>query len=1006
MIEFQFPEFLLLAIPLGFVVWRWGGFRVDWRWLAPVALWLVSAAFVRWPWWAHLWIIVPLAFCIRPWLKQTGVTGALRILIVLLLLLALTGPEWNLGGQGIDVVLVVDRSRSLPQGARDNIEELIQNVVGNRAAGDRVAVVTFGSTAAVERDFSDSDLFSGFTQEVLPDGSDLNAALLKALDLISADRPARILVLSDGEANGSSPTTAARRAREAGVPIDFRAFERLRVGDAAIRDISLPEETSPREPFQFAVEIVADRDGPARIAVLRDGQAIATRDADLFIGVNRLTFRDLVETPGIHSYSVRLEVEGDPLPENNVGAGLVRVNAGAKVLVLNADGQAGNLVRELRAGQLDVDVAVAVEHPLTQDSLDPYRAVIIENVPASEFGRLKMERLAQFVEDLGGGLLLTGGRRSFGVGGYFNSPLEDVLPVSMELRDEHRKTRVAIAIALDRSGSMTAPVSGGKTKMDLANLGTAECIRLLSPGDSVAVIAVDSAPHVVQSLTDVDDPEIIARRVLGIESMGGGIFVYEALVAAGEELSHATQATKHIILFSDAADSEEPGAYKELLQKFEQAGITVSVIGLGTPTDADSKLLEDIAKRGNGNIMFTQDAEELPRLFTEDTMSVARSSFIEKDPATQPDGIPGMLLADSRLMGNLAGTAVSADGALRFPAVDGYNLSYLRPDATAAVISQDEYVAPWAAFWQSGIGRAAAITLEVDGQFSGSFGVWDSYDDFLITHGRWLLGGDTPDDVFVDIQREGQDAVITVELDPARSDRGSGDAPQLVVVPPGDERVAAIHPDFTWTGPDTLQARFRMERTGSYRTLVVRNPASSRNPVSEAPQQITRGPAITLPYSPEFAPRDGLPTGVAILAEVAELSGGVMRTNVLEVLRNPPRSARTSSMLPWLFGAAIALLVLEILGRRLSLWDQLIEAGAAAIPEAVRPRHWLSRLNLTRRPRVRTAKLRQHRSPDTANDPAPRDASPPTATPQPPAPATPGVDVFAAAKERARRRRG
>ncbi|MDQ3331847.1 MAG: hypothetical protein M3552_14535, partial [Planctomycetota bacterium] len=123
-------------------------------------------------------------------------------------------------------------------------------------------------------------------------------------------------------------------------------------------------------------------------------------------------------------------------------------------------------------------------------------------------GRVKMERLAQFVEDLGGGLLVTGGRQSFGVGGYFNSPLDAVLPVSMELREEHRKNRVAIAIALDRSGSMTMPVKGSLVKMDLvkmdlANLGTVEVIKLLSPGDKIAVIAVDSSPHVIEPLSDV-----------------------------------------------------------------------------------------------------------------------------------------------------------------------------------------------------------------------------------------------------------------------------------------------------------------------------------------------------------------------------------------------------------------------------------------------------------------------------------------------------------------------
>src|SRR5690606_31443960 len=117
------------------------------------------------------------------------------------------------------------------------------------------------------------------------------------------------------------------------------------------------------------------------------------------------------------------------------------------------DGTEGNFTRALRAGRIPVDVASAKEHPLTQDALDQYRAVVIENLPADHLGRLKMERLAQFVEDLGGGLLLTGGERSFGTGGYFKSPLDPILPVSMEMREEHRKNSLALAIALDRSGS-------------------------------------------------------------------------------------------------------------------------------------------------------------------------------------------------------------------------------------------------------------------------------------------------------------------------------------------------------------------------------------------------------------------------------------------------------------------------------------------------------------------------------------------------------------------------
>ncbi|HTI49515.1 MAG TPA: vWA domain-containing protein, partial [Planctomycetaceae bacterium] len=699
------------------------------------------------------------------------------------------------------------------------------------------------------------------------------------------------------------------------MPIDFREFPRPRIGDLAVDSLLLPETVAPREPFQYTVWVYSDRDAAGRVTVLRDGEPVAHDQEDrLFIpGMNRLLFRDLLEDGGLHQYEVRLDVADDPLPENNRGMGVVRVEAGPRLLVLNADGQPDNFVRALRAGSVPVDVASSKQHPLTQDSLDRYRAVAVENVPAGDFGRVKMERLAQFVEDLGGGLLLTGGERSFGNGGYFKSPLDEVLPVSMEMRDEHRKTRLAMAIALDRSGSMAVPVKGGRPKMDLANLGAVEAIRLLSPGDSVAVIAIDSSPHLIQKLIPVEDTSSITNRVLRIESMGGGIFVYEALVAAGRQLMDAEQSTKHIILFSDANDSEEPGDYVKLLAEYEKAGITTSVIGLGKPTDSDAKLLEDIAKRGKGNIMFTEDAEELPRLFTEDTMSVARNSFVKKDPATQPDGIAARVAPSARLMGEFSSGA--------FPAADGYNLSYLKPDATLAVVSQDEYSAPWSAFWYRGLGRAAAVTLEVDGQYSGAFGRWDEYADFAITHARWLLGGESPDDAYLKLERDGQEAVVTLELDPDRPSRKGSESPTLSLVTPSDEREAALDLPFQWTGPNTLETRFKLTQEGTYRTLVK---LGGRN--------IIRGPVVTLPYSPEYMPRVGLPNGRQVLEEVANLTGGRERLDLLEVLADPPRSARTTPLLPWLLTVAIALLLTEIAGRRLSLWSRLVEAVEEVTP--------------------------------------------------------------------------
>src|SRR5205823_5382004 len=162
---------------------------------------------------------------------------------------------------------------------------------------------------------------------------------------------------------------------------------------------------------------------------------------------------------------------------------------------------------------------------------------LLENVPAEMIGHTGMETLATWVTQTGAGLMMTGGRESYGPGGYHKSVLDPILPVSMELRNEHRKLSVAIVVALDRSGSMALPVAGGRTKMDLANLGTVEVLNLLGPSDEFGCIAIDTVPHIIAPLEKVTGKGATAAKIKKIESMGGGIYVYEALVAAAKMIS-------------------------------------------------------------------------------------------------------------------------------------------------------------------------------------------------------------------------------------------------------------------------------------------------------------------------------------------------------------------------------------------------------------------------------------------------------------------------------------
>jgi hypothetical protein len=334
------------------------------------------------------------------------------------------------------------------------------------------------------------------------------------------------------------------------------------------------------------------------------------------------------------------------------------------------------------------------------------------------------------------------------------------------------------------------------------------------------------------------------------------------------------------------------------------------------------------------------------------------------------------MLADIRLMGEFSAGA--------FPRADGYNLSYLKPDATLGVVSLDEYSAPWSAFWYRGLGRVGALTIEVDGQYTGQFGRWNEYADFLVTQARWLLGGDAPDAAYLTVTREGQDAVVTLELDPERGGGQQMQAPSLVVARASEEPGVSDEIPFEWQGANVLQTRFKLDQTGTYLPVV-----------KLGGRKLLRGPAITLPYSPEYAPRSGLPSGAETLKSLADLTGGKPRVNPREVLADPPRSNTWRSLAPLLLVIAAALLLLEIAGRRLSLWEKLTDAIVPGVPPTLPAAR-------TRRQPVPVAAAGQ------AGKPRPVAAQAPKATEAPTAPAAPAAptaaDVFEQAKRRARKR--
>src|SRR5690606_20451053 len=72
-----------------------------------------------------------------------------RLVALILLVAAATGPGLRWGDGGSDVVLILDRSASMPLTERSQQEELLRVVADQRRRGDRLAVVAVGTQAAI-----------------------------------------------------------------------------------------------------------------------------------------------------------------------------------------------------------------------------------------------------------------------------------------------------------------------------------------------------------------------------------------------------------------------------------------------------------------------------------------------------------------------------------------------------------------------------------------------------------------------------------------------------------------------------------------------------------------------------------------------------------------------------------------------------------------------------------------------------------------------------------------
>ncbi len=416
-----------------------------------------------------------------------------------------------------------------------------------------------------------------------PDGTDIAAALRAALAAGASD----VVLLSDGRATAGGALEAAADLARRGVPVHAILPGAPAWPSLAIESVRAPERSRAGTAIPVEVAVVAQGTPALEARVTAGGVAASLAfPTGGGRGVVTLTLPPPPK-PGLVEIDVALEprVDGDFIPEDE------RARPGVLIL---PEG------RVLAVG--DVPAAILPPPFVSPDRVEPgafprdpaalaaYDLVVLFDVPADALGLAAQEAIAAYVES-GGGLAVLGARRAFGAGGYAGTPLERVLPVRCD--PGGRPGRLAVAIALDRSGSMNEDFAGGATgltKFKAAVTKLAGPLARLSPDDVVAVVLFDRTAQVFRPAAPLDDPGALVAA-LARERCSGETDIVEGLKLALETVRGVEADWKRVLVVSDGRTVGDPRPFVSALPPGERA--TIATIAVGK--DADRGLLRAIA---------------------------------------------------------------------------------------------------------------------------------------------------------------------------------------------------------------------------------------------------------------------------------------------------------------------------------------------------------------------------------------------------------------------------
>ncbi|WP_461395267.1 vWA domain-containing protein, partial [Deferrisoma sp.] len=288
-------------------------------------------------------------------------------------------------------------------------------------------------------------------------------------------------------------------------------------------------------------------------------------------------------------------------------------------------------------------------------------------------------------------------------GDYRGTPIERLLPVKLGPGEEDTSGDLALVAVVDTSFSMFYPLGPRRVrKIDMAKEALLRLARSVGDaGGRFGVLGVEAHPYWVVGLHEDLPAGRIEERVARLVAIGAGIQFYSGLLEAGRALRRTEAARKHVLVLADTADVDEyevtgAGTVWDLVGGLRAEGITVSLVGFGTPGDAHVPLLNRLVSLSGGYLYLATDATEVPGFALRDLDAIAADPIRRLRVGVRPE---------------------------RYPEIEGLLASRPVPGARVPVRSLDG--TPVAGVWRVGRGGVGVFLADPGaGGWAGGWAGW------------------------------------------------------------------------------------------------------------------------------------------------------------------------------------------------------------------------------------------------------------------------------------------